>query len=106
MKRKRFNSEYLGDIGGTRWPETQPVCLSAAIVEPPAARAIRRRVHERFLRSPKEVRDRASTLSMYDSEFVNPEARFFAARVRKAAGADEQIQRAFWIALGGATTSE
>jgi hypothetical protein len=48
-------------------------------------------------------------LAMYDSEFVNTETKFFAARVRNEAGADpaEQIQRAFWIAYGrGPTASE
>jgi hypothetical protein len=43
-------------------------------------------------------------LSMYDSDFVNTEAKYFAERVRKETGSDagEQIQRAFLIALGRA----
>jgi hypothetical protein len=41
-------------------------------------------------------------LSMYDGDFVNSEAGFFAARVRKEAGPDpvEQVERAFQIAFG------
>jgi hypothetical protein len=46
-------------------------------------------------------------LAMYDSEFVNTEARFFAERVRKEAGADprEQVERAFLIAFGRRPTA-
>jgi hypothetical protein len=41
-------------------------------------------------------------LSMYDGDFANNEAKFFAERVRKDVGPDpvEQIQRAFLIAYG------
>ncbi len=41
-------------------------------------------------------------LSMYDGDFVNTEAKYFAERVRKETGSDpgEQIQRAFLIAFG------
>jgi hypothetical protein len=41
-------------------------------------------------------------LSMYDSDFVNTEAKYFAERVRKETGSaiGEQIERAFLIALG------
>jgi hypothetical protein len=41
-------------------------------------------------------------LSMYDGDFVNAEAGYFAERVRKEAGPDagEQIERAFQIAFG------
>ena len=41
-------------------------------------------------------------LTMYDGDFVNEEARFFAQRVRKDVGPDpsEQVQRAFLIAYG------
>ena len=41
-------------------------------------------------------------LAMYNSQFVNTEAKYFAERVRKEAGPDrgEQIERAFLIALG------
>ena len=43
-------------------------------------------------------------LSLYDGDFVNTEAKFFAERVRKETGPDtvEQIQRAFLIAFGRA----
>jgi hypothetical protein len=46
-------------------------------------------------------------LSMYDSSFVNTEAKFFAERVRKEAGPDpvEQIERAFLIAFGRPPTA-
>ena len=39
---------------------------------------------------------------MYDSDFVNSEAPYFAERVRRDAGADQtaQIRRAFEIAFG------
>ena len=42
------------------------------------------------------------SLSMYDSDFVNTEAKYFAERIRKEVGPDlgEQIQRAFLIAFG------
>ena len=43
-------------------------------------------------------------LTMYDSEFVNAEARHFAERVRREAGPslDEQVRRAFLVARGRA----
>ena len=39
---------------------------------------------------------------MYDSDFVNTEAKYFAERIRKEVGPDpgEQVQRAFLIAFG------
>jgi hypothetical protein len=47
-------------------------------------------------------------LSMYDSDFVNEESRWFAARVREEAGTDpnEQIVRAFQIAFGRGPSAE
>jgi hypothetical protein len=46
-------------------------------------------------------------LAMYDSEFVNTDTKFFAARLRKEAGTDpaEQINRAFLIAYGRVPTA-
>ena len=45
---------------------------------------------------------------MYDSDFINEESRAFAGRVPKEAGAgsDEQVERAFLLAFGGAPTAE
>ena len=46
-------------------------------------------------------------LAMYNGEFVNEESRYFAARVRDAAGDDarEAVQHAFEVALGRLPTA-
>lgn len=47
------------------------------------------------------------SLAMMNGEFFHQQAEQFAARLRKDAGAPEaQVERAFWLALGRAPSSE